>query len=79
MERKQVQPLMDEFVLAVYMMVQASSEDRARYLFYMIDFDGNGKLEREELQNALELYMKSVSQVCVFVPICSLPLAAPPR
>ncbi len=34
--------MLDEFVLGVYMMVEASSEDRARFLFNMMDVNKVG-------------------------------------
>ncbi len=34
--------MLDEFVLGVYMMVEASSEDRARFLFNIMDVNKVG-------------------------------------
>ncbi|CAN0098655.1 unnamed protein product, partial [Ascophyllum nodosum] len=57
------QGTMLEFAISVYMMVQASPEDRALYIFSILDTDGNKQLERQELQAALLLYMKSLARV----------------
>ncbi|CAN0367543.1 unnamed protein product [Ectocarpus sp. 12 AP-2014] len=52
-----------EFAISVYMMVQASAEDRALYIFSILDTNGNKQLDRQELQAALLLYMKSLARV----------------
>eukprot|EP00903_Cladosiphon_okamuranus_P018042 g16603.t1 len=52
-----------EFAISVYMMVQASPEDRALYIFSILDTNGNKQLDRKELQAALLLYMKSLARV----------------
>ncbi|CAM9361413.1 unnamed protein product [Scytosiphon promiscuus] len=52
-----------EFAISVYMMVQASSEDRALYIFSILDTNGNKQLDRTELQAALLLYMRSLARV----------------
>ncbi|CAM9197640.1 unnamed protein product [Pylaiella littoralis] len=52
-----------EFAISVYMMVQASAEDRALYIFSILDTNGNKQLDRQELQAALLLYMKSLARI----------------
>ncbi|CAN0042456.1 unnamed protein product [Discosporangium mesarthrocarpum] len=49
------------------MMVEASLEYRAKYVFSLMDTDGNSKVDRAELQTALQLYMKSMARVVPMV------------
>lgn len=56
-----------DFVVSLYMMVEAPSEERARYMFLMMDTDGDSCLSRVELQRALALHIECVSRVIPLV------------
>ncbi|CAM9293443.1 unnamed protein product [Phaeothamnion confervicola] len=54
---------LDDFAVSAYMMAHASPEDRGRFVFHAMDTDENERLDRGEMQRALQTYMAGVGRV----------------